>query len=159
MTTKERRISQDDREENRELDALLKAPAQKRYKYSINHITDSGNLVLSGSYEEGFNMYQLEDGEIILPVWPELILEMNLSEESIAELSLMSVSLEYFVENLIDDFEECSCMISVFSVKDTENEETTSEIVSLERFIDDLNSYLEDFGERINLSDRVIEEI
>ena len=142
--------------ENKELEALLRAPIDKRYKYSMNRISDESELVLFGNHNEGFNMFELENGGSLIYVWPPIVLEMdsNCEEES---TEIASVTLEYFVENILPAIIEHNSQIDVFPL--FENGYTHGRIVDVNTFIEDLNERLEDYGETINIDDMTLDEL
>ncbi len=52
-----------------EIQALLDAPAEKRYKYFLNHVAGMQEL-WSLKNESGWVLCGDKDGQIIIPVWP-----------------------------------------------------------------------------------------
>ena len=117
-----------------EIDSVLKISPDKRYKYFLNRVADSG--ILWGGYDYDWIIME-ENENRFFPVWPNkeyarLFLEMN-SKNSLQK----SIEVHDFMENFLIDLEAQNIAILVFPIP-----EKTGSIVCHQTLYNDLDQEL-----------------
>lgn len=127
-----------------EITSLLSCPREVRYRYTLKRIADTETLWTIGSDDETILIQEECDNHFFL-IWSS----KEFAEDFISNLMdnhvVIPISLYDFLETEQKIISSMNYKINIFPTKT----ELLGMTVDLKQFIDDLNGYLNDFGESI----------
>lgn len=126
----------------KEFEALNKCTPEVRYQYALKRIADAEAIWLLWNDEDGI-VAQAYDEECLLPMWSSREYAQTFCVGDFKNYKCKAVTLDYFVDSIIDVISDNNLLIDVFPTQ----QEGRGKVVDLNTFAEDLNKYLEDYGE------------
>ena len=97
---------------SKEIDSVLKISPEKRYKYFINRVADSG--LLWAGYDSNWVTLQDENRYKLFPVWPNKEFAQLFFEKNSRNYLPKHIEVHDFIENFLIDLGEQNIAILVF---------------------------------------------
>jgi hypothetical protein len=129
---------------DKEFEALNKCTPEVRYQYTLKRIADAEAIWLLWNDEDGI-VIQAYDEECLLPMWSSREYAQAFCVGDFKDCKCKAVTLDYFVEYVVDVINEDNLLIDVFPTQ----QEGRGKVVDLNTFAEDLNKYLEDYEESV----------
>lgn len=129
---------------DKEFEALNKCTPEVRYQYTLKRIADAEAIWLIWNHEDGI-VAQAYDEECLLPMWSSREYAQAFCVGDFKDCKCKAVTLDYFVEYIVDVINEGNLLIDVFPTQ----QEGRGKVVDLSTFAEDLNKYLEDYEESV----------
>lgn len=120
-----------------EFEAVVKLPANKRYEYFIKKVADYE--IVWGLYEDGWAISVDDEGNKLLPFWPNKEFAEHCAINEWASYSSEEIDLYEFINEFLPRLEEDGLKPSIFFNRDD------SAVLEVETLIEDLNSELEKY--------------
>lgn len=129
---------------DKEFEALNKCTPDVRYQYTLKRIADTEAmwLIWNDNDEDEF-VIQVYDEEYLLPICSSREYAQAFCVGDFKNYKCKAVTLDYFVDSIIDVISDNNLLIDVFPTQ----QEGRGKVVDLNTFAEDLNKYLEDYGE------------
>ncbi len=125
---------------DKEFKALNKCTPDIRYRYTLKRIADTEAMWLIWN-DETHLAIQLMGKERLLPMWSSKEYAQAFCVDDFSNCKCKAVTLEYFVESIIDVICEDELLINVFPTQ----QEGRGKVVDLNTFAGDLSKELEDY--------------
>ena len=122
----------------KEIEAVLKLPADKRYQHFIKRIADQEELW--GIYDSDWIKIKYEDGSDLFPVWPNKEYAQLYLQKYCPSAFVKTIDLYEFIDTFLPELGERNIAVSVFPTPEGEGH-----IVCYEKVIADLNEELEKY--------------
>jgi hypothetical protein len=100
----------------KQIEAILKLPAPQRYDHFIKKVVGWGKLW--GLCEDGWAMSETDEGEPVLPLWPEREYAQLSATDIWASYAPREIELEEFLEDVLPSLREQGVHPGVFFVPD-----------------------------------------
>lgn len=97
---------------NKEFDAVIKLPANKRYEYFIKKVVDFEEVW--GLYNDGWAMTQDETGKMLMPFWPKKEFAEFCSIGEWSDYVPESIELEEFINDWLPGIKDDGYKVSIF---------------------------------------------
>lgn len=125
---------------DKEFEALNKCTPDIRYRYTLKRIADTEAMWLIWN-DETHLAIQLMGKERLLPMWSSKEYTQAFCVGDFSSCKCKAVTIEYFVESIIDVICEDKLLINVFPTQ----QEGRGKVVDLNTFAEDLSKELEDY--------------
>lgn len=125
---------------DKEFEALNKCTPDIRYRYTLKRIADTEAMWLIWN-DETHLAIQLMGKERLLPMWSSKEYAQAFCVDDFSSCKCKAVTIEYFVESIIDVICEDKLLINVFPTQ----QECRGKVVDLNTFAGDLSKELEDY--------------
>lgn len=122
---------------NKELEAVMKLPANKRYEYFIKKVVDFEEVW--GLYNDGWAMTQDNTGEMLIPFWPSKEFAELCSIDEWSDFAPESIELEEFINDWLPGIQDDGYKVSVFWNNDD------SAVLEVDTLLKDLEKELEKY--------------
>ena len=123
----------------KEIEAVSKIPANKRYLYFIKRVVDQEELW--GIYDSDWVTIKDNDARnILVPVWPNKEYADLYLQKNFPSVYAKSIDLYKFIDDSLTELNEKNIAVSVFPILESEGH-----IICHEKIIDDLNEELEKY--------------
>lgn len=123
--------------DNKEFEAVIKLPAQKRYEYFIKKIADYEELW--GLYDDRWAMAGYDDNKVI-PFWPKEEYAKDCAKGIWENYTPESIGLYEFINEWSKDMENDNIKPAIFYTK-----ENKGIVIEVEKLIDDIEEELENY--------------
>lgn len=107
-----RKIMESDRMINKELEAVIKLPANKRYEYFIKKVVDFEEVW--GLYHDGWAISQDDTGKMLMPFWPKKEFAELCSIEEWSDYTPKSIDLDEFINDWLPGIKKDGYKLSIF---------------------------------------------
>ena len=121
----------------KQIESIIKLPADKRYQHFIKRIADQEELW--GIYDSDWITIKKDTWELF-PVWPNKEYAQVYLQKNLPSAFVKSIDLYKFIDTFLPELGERNIAVSVFPTPDNEGH-----IVCYEKVIDDLNEELEKY--------------
>lgn len=121
----------------KEFEAVIKLPGEKRYEYFIKKVADYEELW--GLYNDGWAMIADDNNNEMIPFWPKKEFAEYCAIDDWKGYKAESIDLYEFMDNLLQDMKTDNIKASIFF-----NNET-SVVLEIDDLIDHLNEELENY--------------
>ena len=122
----------------KQIESIIKLPADKRYQHFIKRITDQEELW--GIYDSDWIRIINKDGSDLFPVWPNKEYAQLYLQKNFPSAFIKPIDLYEFIDVFLPELGEKNTSVSVFPTPESEGH-----IVCYEKVIDDLNEELEKY--------------
>lgn len=122
---------------NREFEAVIKLPANKRYEYFIKKVVDYEEVW--GLFKDGWATTQDENGTMLIPFWPKKEFAEFCATDDWMDYIPEKIELDEFIEEWIPGMKEDGNKAAIFW---NNNESSLSELDTL---LEDLELELENY--------------
>ncbi len=121
----------------KQIESIIKLPADKRYQHFIKRVVDQEELW--GIYDSDWITIKKDDGELF-PVWPNKEYAQVFLQKNFPSAFVKPIDLYEFIDTFLPELGERNIAVSVFPTPDNEGH-----IACYEKVIDDLNTELEKY--------------
>ena len=97
-----------------EIESLLRASREDRYKYFLNHACDSQKVI--GLYEDGWAMLADSDGRPMMPLWPHALYAEKFKNEEWKSYQPKEISIDDFMSEWIPDMKSKGVTPAIFPI-------------------------------------------
>lgn len=125
---------------DKEFEALNKCTPEVRYQYAMKRIAGTEAIWLIWN-DETHLAIQFMGKERLLPMWSSREYAQAFCADDFSSCKCKAVTIEYFVESIIDVICEDELLINVFPTQ----QECRGKVVDLNTFAEDLSKELEDY--------------
>lgn len=123
-----------------EIKALMRCQPEVRYQYTLKRIADTEYLWSIIGNDSSFEILTYGNKRLF-PIWPFKEYAEAFCINDKANFKCYAISLNYFEDSVIDFICENGLLISVFPTE----REPIGKIVNLNKFVEDLSVFLEDY--------------
>lgn len=124
----------------KEIMALLQSQPEIRYKYTLKRIADTECIWSIIGSDDSFAI-QVYGDKRLFPIWSSKEYAQAFLVNNSAGLKSIAMTLDYFVDYIIDYISREELLINVFPTE----EEPFDSIVEMNKFAEDLGILLEDY--------------
>lgn len=96
----------------KQIEAVTKLPAPKRYAHTIKTIADKERAW--GLYSDGWALFSTDDGKPVFPIWPEREYAALLAHADWAEFSPRAIEIDELLEEFLPGFKEGETLLGIF---------------------------------------------
>lgn len=96
----------------KEIEELLIADSQARYKYFLNHVCDSQKIW--SLYDDGWATLGDDSGNEMIPFWPHALYAEKFKENSWANYKPKEIDVEEFVESWLPNMKRENVLAAIF---------------------------------------------
>jgi hypothetical protein len=122
---------------SKELEAVIKIPANKRYEYFIKKVVSWEEVW--GLYDDGWAMTEDDDGNRMIPFWPRKEFAELCTVDGWEDYSPESIDLYEFIDKWLPSMKEDGIKPSIFW------NNVDSAVLDIDVIVRDLNTELENY--------------
>lgn len=114
----------------KDIELLVKSPAQKRYDYFVKKVVEEQKVWLL--FGDSWAVSSTVDGNLVLPLWPDKEFAELCINEDWSEHKAVAVELDEVVENLLPQLKEKGILPGVFFTLDDGSVDVDCDELALE---------------------------